>query len=124
MSKDGYNINEPPRGRILPPIPPKAPPDVVCKGDIRLGSGCKKCSRCKSQMEEYSFTPPGPSIQDNLRNTKMQQAVQYATNIIEANKECFVAQWVMQNQDKNIEDYVLCYSYRGEAMKFWLERKE
>lgn len=30
----------------------------------------------------------------------------------------------MQNQDKNIEDYVLCYSYRGEAMKFWMEGKE
>jgi len=63
-------------------------------------------------------------LQDNLRNTKMQQAIQYATNIIEANKECFIAQWVMQNQDKNIDDYVLCYSYRGEAIKFWLERKE
>ena len=64
------------------------------------------------------------SIQDNLRNTKMQQAIQYATNIIEANKGCFIAQWVMQNQDKNIDDYILCYSYRGEAMKFWLEKRE
>ena len=58
-------------------------------------------------MKSNDFLPPEPSIQDNLRNTKAQQAVQYATNIIEANKECFIARWVMQNQDKNIDDYVL-----------------
>ena len=75
-------------------------------------------------MESFDFIPPEPFIQDNLRSIKMQQAVQYATNIIEANKESFIAQWVMQNQDKNIDEYVLCYSYRGEAMKFWLEVKE
>ena len=50
MSKDGYNINEPPVGNILPKVPPKAPPtveyigkrEVVCKGCILLGSGCGK----------------------------------------------------------------------------------
>lgn len=26
MSKDGYNINEPPVGNVRPAIPPKAPP--------------------------------------------------------------------------------------------------
>lgn len=27
---------------------------VMCKGDIRLGSGCKACERCYSQLEEQS----------------------------------------------------------------------
>ena len=75
-------------------------------------------------MKSFDFTPPELSPQDNLRHIKMQQAQEYALSIIEANRECFVAHWVMQNQDKNIDDYVLCYSYRGEAMKFWLEDKE
>lgn len=74
-------------------------------------------------MKSFEFTPE-PSLQDNLRNTKTQQAVQYATNIIEANKECFIAQWVMQNQDKNIEDYVLCYSYRGEGYEILVGGEE
>ena len=59
-----------------------------------------------------------------LRDLKLQTTRDYALSIINANEECFIAQWVMQNQDKNIEDYVLCYSYRGEAMKFWMEEKE
>ena len=59
-----------------------------------------------------------------LRDLKLQTTRDYALSIINANEECFIAQWVMQNQDKNIDDYVLCYSYRGEAMKFWLEEKE
>ena len=63
-------------------------------------------------------------LQDNLRSTKMQTSIDYARNTINTNEECFVAQWVMQNADKNIDDYVMCYSYRGDAMKFWLEKKE
>lgn len=74
-------------------------------------------------MKSFDFILPEPSTQDNLRNTKMQQAIRYATNIIEANKECFVAQWVMQNTDKNIDDYVLCYQYAGDVIKFWMGEK-
>jgi len=63
MSKDGYNINEPPTGNILPKVPPKAPPTTeyvggrVCKGDVRLGSGCGACSRCFEQMKELALLP-------------------------------------------------------------------
>ena len=67
MSKDGYNINEPPVGNILPKMPPKAPPKApptteyvggrVCKGDVRLGSGCGACSRCFAQVKELSLLP-------------------------------------------------------------------
>ncbi len=49
---------------IEPPSRPKAPPtppptvefigkgvgQVVCKGDIRLGSGCGSCTRCRRQI--------------------------------------------------------------------------
>lgn len=59
-----------------------------------------------------------------LRDLKLQTTRDYALSIINANEECFIAQWVLQNQDKKIDDYVLCYSYRGAAMKFWLEEKE
>jgi hypothetical protein len=63
MSKDGYNINEPPTGNILPKVPPKAPPTTeyvggrTCKGDVRLGSGCGACSRCFAQMKELALLP-------------------------------------------------------------------
>lgn len=63
MSKDGYNINEPPTGNILPKVPPKAPPTTeyvggrACKGDVRLGSGCGACSRCFDQMKELPLLP-------------------------------------------------------------------
>ena len=65
-------------------------------------------------------------LQDTLqlRDLKLQTTRDYALSVIDTNRECFIAQWVLQNQDKKIDDYVLCYSYRGEVMKFWLERKE
>lgn len=34
-------------------------------------------------------------------------AVQKAIETLHKNQDCFVAQWVLQNQDKNIDDYEL-----------------
>ena len=75
-------------------------------------------------MKSFDFTPPETSLQDNLRHIKLQTAQKYAMSLIENNKECFVAQWVMQNTDKNIDDYVLCYQYAGDVIKFWMQEKD
>ncbi len=61
--------------------------------------------------------------EQNLRAEKMQTAIEYARNTINTNEECFVAQWVLQNQDKNIDDYVMCYQYKGDVIKFWMAPK-
>lgn len=74
-------------------------------------------------MKSFDSILPETSLQDNLRHIKLQTAQQYALAIIEANRECFVAQWVMQNQDKNIDDYILCYQYAGDVIKFWMGEK-
>ncbi len=58
-----------------------------------------------------------------LRAEKMQTAIEYARNTINTNEECFVAQWVLQNQDKNIDDYVMCYQHSGDVIKFWMSPK-
>lgn len=77
MSKDGYNINEPPINFKLPDNPPKAPPTTeyvggrVCKGDVRLGSGCGACSRCFAQAKELSLLP---SERKDLEN-KVKEAI-------------------------------------------------
>lgn len=58
-----------------------------------------------------------------IRNVKLQKAIDYAKSYIDTNQECFVAQWVLQNQDKNIDDYTLCYCHNGGVIEFWMERK-
>lgn len=76
MSKDGYNINEVPDNFSLPKNPPPAPPtteyvggrEYVCKGDIRLGSGCRECSRCLEQLQNFETPPLLESERKELRN--------------------------------------------------------
>lgn len=65
-------------------------------------------------------------LQDTLqlRDLKLQTTRDYALSVIDANRECFVAQWVLQNQDKKIDDYTMCYQYCGDAIKFWMEEKK
>lgn len=74
-------------------------------------------------MKSFDFILPESPLQDSLYSIKLQTAQKYAMSLIENNKECFVAQWVMQNQDKNIDDYVLCYQYAGDVIKFWMGEK-
>ena len=73
-------------------------------------------------MKPSKYNVPPIDI-STINHSKVKTLSAYASKVLSDNKECFVAQWVMQNQDKNIDDYVLCYSYRGEAMKFWMEEK-
>lgn len=75
-------------------------------------------------MKSFDFILPESPLQDSLYSIKLQTAQKYAMSLIEVNKECFVAQWVMQNQDKNIDDYVLCYQYSGDVIKFWMQEKD
>lgn len=46
---------------------------------------------------------------------------------LDVNRECFIAQWILQNTDKNIDDYVLCYCpdfVEGSSVyKMWMEKK-
>lgn len=62
--------------------------------------------------------------QDRLRYEALQKAIKYAREIINTNEECFVAQWVLQNQDKCIDNYTMCYQYCGDVIKFWMEEKK
>ena len=85
MSKDGYNINEPPAGNILPKVPPKAPPTTeyvggrMCKGDVRLGSGCGACSRCFEQMKELALLPSERrQLQDKIREAEQRFSLAYS----------------------------------------------
>lgn len=82
-------------------------------------------------MSEWYFDKTiGESIdgileqENQLRAERMQTAIKYAREIIKTNEECFVAQWVLQNQDKCIDDYTMCYQYCGDVIKFWMEDKK
>lgn len=59
-----------------------------------------------------------PSLEDMRDNY-----IKYCSNFIDVNKECYVAQWVLQNPDKNIEDYVLCHQTSVNNSRMWMEKK-
>lgn len=49
-----------------------------------------------------------------------------ANMTITNNHECFIAQWILQNPDENIKDWILCHQpdwSGGGYMKFWMDRK-
>lgn len=65
---------------------------------------------------------------ENTRTFKVQSVANQAKDCIDKNKECFIAQWILQNPNKNVDDYVLCYlnsfTDEGQAIvKVWLEKK-
>ena len=52
--------------------------------------------------------------------------VQQAVKSLAQNQECYVAQWILQNPDANISDYVLCHQNSwldSVPSKFWMEKK-
>lgn len=68
------------------------------------------------------------------KSTKLEEALdkvrdnlKLATKCVDDNKECFIALWVLQNPDANLEDYILCcqHDWTGNcATKMWLEKKQ
>lgn len=58
-----------------------------------------------------------------INQSKVKTLSDYASKVLNDNKECFVAQWVLQNQDKNMDDYTMCYQYNADAIKLWMEKK-
>jgi hypothetical protein len=74
--------------------------------------------------KSYGDTWESVLDQDRQRYETLQKAIKYAREIISTNQECFVAQWVLQNQDKKIDDYIMCYQYCGDAIKFWMEERD
>ena len=61
-------------------------------------------------------------------NKLLDDIVFKANMTIMNNQECYIAQWVLQNPDENISDWMLCHQpdwLGGDGyMKFWMERKE
>lgn len=58
-------------------------------------------------------------------NLIVESLIQRAVKTIDINKECFIAQWIIQNPDENINDWCLCYlsAHGNEGVKVWMERK-
>lgn len=50
-----------------------------------------------------------------------------ARNTIQANQDCFIAHWVLQNPTELLSDYKLCHrtdwAADGSPTEFWIERK-
>ena len=63
----------------------------------------------------------------NKFTTRIDDLVFEANMTIMNNQECFIAQWILQNPDENIKDWVLYHQpdwLGGENyVKFWMERK-
>lgn len=54
---------------------------------------------------------------------KRRQIAERINTAIAQNQECYIAYWVKQNPDKNLDDYTLVHGFKGEYYTFWLEHK-
>lgn len=55
--------------------------------------------------------------------SKLKIILEKAHQVIDNNRETFVAQWVIQNPDKNISDYELVYKTNWDGCTVSIERK-
>lgn len=52
--------------------------------------------------------------------------VQQAIETLENNRECYIAQWIIQNPSAKISDYTMCHQNSwldNVPQKFWMEKK-
>lgn len=53
-----------------------------------------------------------------------EQILKKAIETLNKNQECYIAQWIKQNPDKNISDYTLCHQTVDGVFKVWLKKIE
>lgn len=71
-----------------------------------------------------SYTYQVDSIAQDITEDIRSTLVNRIRDAVNANQECFVAQFILQNPDVNLKHMKLCYGFKGDHYKFWIEWKE
>lgn len=56
-------------------------------------------------------------------NARLQEYTRLAVEQLTKNQECYVAQWILQNPDKNIEEYNLVHQTTPEGIHFYIKKR-
>ena len=43
---------------------------------------------------------------------------------VNSNQECFIANWLLQNQDSDLSKIRLCHGFKGNYYQFWVEQAQ
>jgi hypothetical protein len=46
-----------------------------------------------------------------------------AATTLENNKSCFVAQWLLQNPNEQVKEWVMCQQTDWAEHRYWMEKK-
>ena len=49
---------------------------------------------------------------------KKQELIGKAAKVLHLNQECYVAQWILHNQDKDFNDYELSFKWRDDGFGY------
>lgn len=77
----------------------------------------------------FDFTEVKELVEENmvsLQDPQYAELVKQAAQTLHNNQECYVAQWILHNQDKNPNDYMLVNEWRedGFGYNFYMVRRE
>ncbi len=71
-----------------------------------------------------NYIPKSTEVQESLDKVREQLAL--ATKYVDTNKECFIALWMLQNPEANLNDYTVCYQHDwtdSGHTRMWMEKK-
>lgn len=72
--------------------------------------------------DEYTYRIDSitQEITDDIRNTLLTKI----RETVDANKETFIAQFILQNPEVNLKHMKLCYGFKGDHYEFWIDWKD
>ena len=72
--------------------------------------------------DEYSYQMD--YIAEDITKDIRAELTSRIRDAVNANQECFIAHWLLQNPDVGLSKIRLCHGFKGNHYQFWMSEEE